>query len=115
RVRGSRVPDVMVISPAVLEAFQTLPDWEDIPLAGVPFFVAEVLSPNDRHSEVVRDVNGYLRDGVKLILGLDPVKQTIVVYTPGDETLVLKADDTVSGGYVLPGFSAPVGTFFAIK
>ncbi|MBZ0289040.1 MAG: Uma2 family endonuclease, partial [Anaerolineae bacterium] len=63
-VKGSRVPDIMFYSAERLKNLaEVVPDWEDKPLIGAPDFVAEVVSPTDRYTEVYAKVAGYLRDG----------------------------------------------------
>jgi Uma2 family endonuclease len=113
-VKGSRVPDVMYVSAAKMEAFYARPDANDIPLTAVPDLVIEVISPNDRYTDVMRDVLSYLADGVKLIWVLDYNEQTIVIHRQsGGQPTLLSAADTITGEDVLPNFKAQVSQFFA--
>lgn len=52
-VEGSRTPDVMYYAAGRLQAYKAqTPDWQARPYALVPDFVAEVVSPNDKFSEL---------------------------------------------------------------
>jgi Uma2 family endonuclease len=78
-----------------------------------PDLVVEVLSPSDRASEVVAKLELYQEAGVPLIWLVDPEKETVTVIAAGRPAAVLKSDDTLDGGDVLPGFSIPVAEIFA--
>lgn len=113
-VRDSRIPDVMFISSARLAAYKAqTPDWQDKPFIIVPDLVIEVVSPNDRFSEVNEKIDLYRADGVRLIWLIDPQRQTVAVYTPEHELPDIKRlDDSLDGGDVLPGFTLPVRQLF---
>jgi Uma2 family endonuclease len=115
-VKGSRVPDVMYYEHARFVAYlKANPDWKDYPFALIPDLVMEVLSPNDRYSDVMRDVNNYLSDGVKIILVLDADKQTVVMHTPNAaQALVLGRADMLNLHDLLPDFAIRVSAFFAV-
>src|SRR5215217_377466 len=73
-----------------------------------PDLLVEVLSPSERASEVVAKLEMYQEAGVPLIWLVDPAKMTITAIAAGKSTKVLQSNDTLDGGDVLPGFSAPV-------
>jgi Uma2 family endonuclease len=77
-----------------------------------PDLVVEVLSPSDRPSEVVAKIEMYQEAGVPLIWLVDPDQRTVTVIATGKMTEILKADDTLEGGDVLPGFRVPVAEIF---
>jgi Uma2 family endonuclease len=114
-VKDSRIPDVMFISSARLSAYKAqTPDWQDKPFIIVPDLVIEIVSPNDRFSEVNDKIDLYRADGVRLIWLIDPQRQTVAVYTPEHELPDIKRlDDTLDGSDVLPGFTLPVRQLFS--
>lgn len=114
-VTGSRIPDVMFVSNPKLKAFeQSVPDADRKPYILVPDLVIEVVSPNDKYSDIDEKVTRYLEDGVRLVLVVDPQRQKVAVREAGKPTqLNLTEADTLTGGDVLPGFSIPVAQLFA--
>jgi Uma2 family endonuclease len=51
---------------------------------------------------------------MRLVWVVDPAARTVTVYVPGDEDeRVLRDDDTLDGGDLLPGFSVPVAEIMA--
>jgi hypothetical protein len=57
-------------------------------------------------------VDVYLRDGVRLVVVLDPQRRKGVVYSPGAQPLHLAGDDTLDGGAVVPGFQILLSSLF---
>ncbi len=80
----------------------------DEPFFGPPDIAVEVMSPDDRMSDVLDKVRFYLENGVRLVWLIDPATRSVMVWTSWGEARVLAEDDTVDGGDVLPGFSSPV-------
>jgi Uma2 family endonuclease len=70
--------------------------------------VVEVVSANDSFGALIDKVGLYLRDGVRLVWVIDPQARRVVVYTPDSTMRVLTESDTLTGGAVLPEFSAPL-------
>jgi Uma2 family endonuclease len=79
-----------------------------------PQLVIEVLSPNARHSKVVRRVGRFLAKGVVLVWVLDPEDQTLTVYRDGRRPIVLDNDTEVTGEDVLPDLRLKVADFFKL-
>lgn len=77
-----------------------------------PELIIEVLSPNDLWSEVNDKLNEYFAIGVKLVWIANPKKQEVHVYRSLTDLEILTAQDTLSGGEVLPGFKVVVGELF---
>ncbi|MBN2303875.1 MAG: Uma2 family endonuclease [Anaerolineae bacterium] len=113
-VTGSRVPDVMFVTAARLARLAAdVPDWEDKPLLLVPDWIAEIVSPTDRLSEVDRKIARYLDDGARLVWVIEPEGQTVTIHTPGSKQITrLGVEDTLSGGDVIPGLELPVAGLF---
>lgn len=78
-----------------------------------PALVFEVVSPNDRVSEVGRKMRRWLEGGVELAWVIDPAARTVTVYQSLDDIQVLAEKDSLTGGNVLPGFECPVADLFA--
>jgi Uma2 family endonuclease len=79
-----RAPDIAYVSE------DTLGDLKDhagyLPL--VPELVAEVISPNDRSSEVERKATAWVQAGVACVLVVDPQTKTVRRYGTGNRIQV---------------------------
>ncbi len=75
--------------------------------------VVEVLSKKNTPREMERKLDEYFRVGVRLIWYVDPKKRTVRVYTARDRSVVLREDQMLDGGDVLPGFALSIRDWFA--
>lgn len=82
-----------------------------IPFA--PDLAVEVLSPNDRRGEVEEKVAMCLAAGSQVVWTVDRGLRSVTVYRPGVAPVVLRPDDEIDGGDVIPGFVCRVADFFA--
>ena len=100
------IPDVVYVS------FERLPpvDAADVPyLRMAPDLAVEILSPDESARRFAAKLRFYLLHGVRLVWVVDPLAQTITVYTPGPaDERVLGVGDVLDGGDVLPRFTVPV-------
>ncbi len=80
---------------------------------GAPDLAAEVVSPNDRHSEVIEKVREWLDAGCPMVLVVDPKQHTVTVYRSREDILILAEGDAPDGDGVIPGFSPSVTEIFA--
>lgn len=78
----------------------------------IPDLVAEVVSSGDRSKEVAEKVQMWLEVGVRLVIVARPPEHVIEVHRPGEPVLTLHESDTLDGYAILPGFAAPVASFF---
>jgi Uma2 family endonuclease len=78
---------------------------------GTPDLAVEVLSPNDRASEVEAKVRHWLRSGTRMVMVVDPETQTATVHT-STTTVRLSANDALDGGDVVPGWKLPLRELF---
>ena len=102
-VRG---PDVAFWS---LKRQPTMPEgYFEIP----PDLAVEVLSPNDRRSDVRAKIKEYVFYSVPLVWLVDPEARTVTVYRGSMRGTELDESDTLDGGDVLPGFSCQVADLF---
>lgn len=103
-----RAPDAAWIAPERAAKADTV---KFIPIA--PDFLAEVLSPNDKAEEVAAKVQWWLDKGVRLVWVVDPANRCVTTHLPNGDAHVYRADDTVTGGDVMPGLSVAVCQLFA--
>jgi Uma2 family endonuclease len=84
-------------------------DFEGIPELA-PDLVAEVVSPNDRMSDVKEKVAVYLAAGVPIVWVVYPEQRMVEVHRANQPNLVRQfhEGDELDGGEVLPGFRLPV-------
>ncbi len=113
-VEGSRIPDVMYYASGRLQAYKAeTPEWRERPCSLVPDLVAEVISPNDKISEMDAKVDQYLADGVRMVWVIDPQRRKAVVYAPDQEQPIhLSGGDLLNGDDVVPGFQVQLSKLF---
>ena len=78
-----------------------------------PDMAVEVLSPSNRATDIHRKVRQLLAAGTALVWIVHSETRTVEVHTPAGAT-TLEADDTLSGGDVLPGLEIPVREIFPV-
>jgi Uma2 family endonuclease len=101
------IPDAAFIS----KERQSMPNEDAYnPLA--PDLAVEVISPSDDRDELRLKIASYLAAGT-VVWVVDADKTQIEVYRPGQPPLVLRANDVLDGGSVLPGFQLAVNDIFA--
>lgn len=71
----------------------------------LPDLCVEVVSPNDLAEENRTKVEEYLEAGVRLVWVIYPRQRVVDVYEPGGGVRVLRRDDLLDGGIVIPGFA----------
>lgn len=104
-VRG---PDIAFVSREKLQALgETSKFWP-----GPPDLAVEVLSPDDRASDVLRKVRDYLEAGTRLVWVADPETETVSAYRGLQQVRVYRSDEELPGEDVLPGFSLKVAEIF---
>lgn len=102
-----RAPDAMFISR------DRMPPQEwDRYLSVAPDLAVEVISPDDRWSDVEEKVEEYLQAGVRLIWIINPKTQTVSVYRSRSDVRLLSRNEELTGDDVLPGFAIPVARLF---
>ncbi len=77
-----------------------------------PDLIVEVLSPEDRWSEVTKKLQEYFAIGVRLVWVADPEERIVQAYRSPTDMKQFRASETLAGDEVLPGFSVPVATLF---
>lgn len=104
-----RAPDIAFVRQERLAA---LPE-EDGFFAGPPDLAVEFISPNDLYTEVDEKVRDYLRAGTRMVVVVNPRKQTVTVYRSRKDIQLLTREDLLEGGDLLPGWFLPVTAIFA--
>ncbi len=79
---------------------------------GAPDLAVEVLSPDDRASEVLAKVRDWLQAGCRRVWVVDPRARTVSVHRSPSEVAVLSESDTLTDEDLLPRFRLPVGEIF---
>lgn len=104
-VRG---PDVAFISAERLPA-GPVPEgfW---PMA--PDLAVEVVSPSNAAAEMQEKVLQYLETGTRLVWVVQPRTRTVETWAPGPEVRILREDEFLEGGEVVPGFRIAAGELF---
>ena len=78
-----------------------------------PDLIVEVLSKGNTSREMERKLGEYFRAGARLVWYVNPKQRTVRVYTAPDRSILLREDQTLEGGDVLPGFSLSIRDWFA--
>ncbi len=104
-VRGA---DVLFISQGRL-AQATPGKFLDV----APEIVVEILSPDDRWSEVRKKLREYFEIGVLVVLVVDAEGQTIIAYRSPIDLHEYSGDDVLMLEDLLPGFRLRVADLFA--
>ena len=80
---------------------------------GPPDLAIEIISPNDRYTEVYEKVDEWLEAGAGMVVVVNPRNRTATVRIPGENPVILHEGDTLDGGEVVPGWRMPVSDIFA--
>lgn len=78
-----------------------------------PDLAVEVVSPNDLHQDLMGRLEDYFSAGVPLVWVVEPSLKLVTVYENGGRsTHMLRGDEELTGGNVLPEFRCPVARLF---
>lgn len=80
----------------------------------LPKLLVEVLSHNDRQGKMQKRINKFLEKGVAMAWLLDPEAETLTIYLPNRQPIVLERDEQVGELKVLPEFECKVADFFTM-
>lgn len=103
-----RAPDVSFLAASRIPPTGLPPGYVE----GAPDVAAEVVSPDDTAAEIEEKVQEYLRHGSRLVLVVHPRTRTVTAYRPDGSARVLRGDDTIEGGDVVPGFALSIRALF---
>ena len=79
---------------------------------GAPDFVAEVISPSDRLTDVEEKVAEWIAAGVPMVVVVNPRNKMVQVYRSMTDVVTLSETDTLDGGDVVPGWRLPIADLF---
>jgi Uma2 family endonuclease len=93
---------------------------ERIPPAGLPVryfpgspdLAVEIVSPSNTPAAIQAKVDDYLAAGTRVVWVVEPRARTVTVYRPDHKIRMLREDDELDGGEVLPGFRVGVRAIF---
>jgi Uma2 family endonuclease len=77
-----------------------------------PELVVEVISPQDSWMEINDILEAYFELGVQLVWIINPQRKQVQVYTALTHLEIFNAQDTLTGGEVLPGLTILVADIF---
>lgn len=78
-----------------------------------PDLVVEVMSPDDRWSDVTKKLEEYFSIGVRLVWVVDPESESVYAYRSLTDVRHFAKNDTLPGDDVLSGFGVSVADLFA--
>lgn len=78
---------------------------------GPPTLAVEILSPSDRHEQIVERVRLYLEVGTVVWI-VDPDFRTVTVYRPSARPEAFNESEELNADPYLPGFRESVAKFF---
>lgn len=105
-----RAPDI-----AFVVARRLGPKGDEGFFEGAPDLAVEVVSPNDRISEVQQKIREYLAAGTRLVWVIDPQSETVTAYHPSGDAHLYSGHREVPGEDVLPGFSFRPDDLFRLE
>ena len=104
-----RAPDVAFVRRERIEAIgRTTRFWPEAPDLAV-----EVISPNDRYTEVDEKVADWLAAGTGMVVVVNPRNRTVKVHRSPADAVTLTMADTLDGADVVPGWRMPVAEIFS--
>lgn len=77
-----------------------------------PDLAVEVVSPSNAAAEMQEKVLQYLETGTRLVWVVQPRTRTVETRAPGPEVRILREDEFLEGGEVVPGFRIAAGELF---
>jgi len=103
-----RAPDVAFVRRERVEAVGRSDGY----WPGAPDLATEVISPGDLYIDVEQKVFDWLTAGTRMVIVVNPKRQSATVYRSVGKIAVLSADDTIDGGDVVPGWTMSVSDLF---
>ncbi len=79
---------------------------------GPPDLAVEILSPNDRASEVQAKIRDWLDTGCRAVWLVDPATKSVTTYKSTHDIAVLNSADTLTDDQLLPGFGVSTNEIF---
>lgn len=105
-----RAADLIYISNERMAQVES-PSYLDV----APELIVEILSPDDRWSDLMEKLDEYFTIGVPAVWVADPRTRDVYVYRSLTNAQRFMESDVLTGGDVLPGFEVPVAELFDIE
>ena len=80
-----------------------------------PDLCIEIISPSEDRPDMMQKVYEYFDSGAEFVWHVFPELQKVVVYTSPLDAKEYDADDELSGGNLLPGFTCRVAQLFDME
>ena len=104
-----RAPDVAFVRRERIEAIGRQSGyWPEAPDLAI-----EVISPNDRYTEVDEKTADWLVAGTRMVVVVNPRNKTVKVHRSPTNIVTLTMTDTLDGDDVVPGWQMPITDIFA--
>ncbi len=103
-----RIPDVCFVRQERIDAAER----PFVFFSGAPDLVVEVISPNDRYTDVDDKVEEWLEARAEMVIVVNPRNRTVQVHSAAG-VVTLTESDTLDGGEVVAGWSMPVADIFS--
>lgn len=104
-----RAPDAAFVRRERVEALGRVTGY----WPGAPDLAVEIISPDDLYTEVEEKVSTWLAHGTRMVVVVNPRRQTVAVHRSATEVRHLTIDDIIDGEAVVPGWRLPVRELFA--
>ena len=79
---------------------------------GAPDVSVEIISPNDRYTEVEEKVEDWLNAGCRAVIVVNPRRRTVNLHRSPTEVTSLTESDTLELEDIVPGWRMPVEDVF---
>jgi Uma2 family endonuclease len=103
-----RGPDVAIVRAERRPQGRGKEGW----LEGAPDIAVEVMGDSQSASDLAAKALEHLTAGAKMVWVVDPAPERVMVFSPPNQIRVLRRDEVLDGGDVLPGFSCRVAEMF---
>ena len=104
-----RAPDVAFIAQARIDEVGPVEGY----WPGAPDIVAEVVSPNDRFTDIEQKALHWLKAGSKVVWVVDPLQTHVTEYRGVSDIRVLGSDEMLSAPQIIPGWEVKIAELFA--
>ena len=106
---NKRSPDVSFVSKERLKGLKRPPRGF---FQGSPDLAVEILSPSNTVEEIHTKIVEYFENGTRLIWVIHPDEKYVLVYHAPEPDRLLRPQDSLEGGAIIPGFSMSVAELF---
>lgn len=104
-----RAPDVAFVRSERVTQMGAAPGY----WPGAPDLAVEVLSPNDRYTDVEEKVADWLAAGTRMVVVVNPARRSLTVIRSPADVQVLSETATLDGDDVVPGWRLPAAAIFS--